>query len=131
MSCKISKKLTENGENDEKTIFSPFFPTKLNFYKKLLMKIAFYLMQKNATFACDLCIQRPRQRPPPISSKKAKLLRVAIISRTRCPIFAIIFSVVTNGLPQPNFAYAFLSMSRRGCNLQNVKIPSGSIFMTC
>ena len=56
MSCKISKKLMENGENVEKTIFSPFFPTKLNFYKKLLMKIAFYLMQKNVTFARDLCM---------------------------------------------------------------------------
>ena len=42
MSCKISEKLTENGENDEKT----FFPTKLNSYKNLLMKISFYVMQK-------------------------------------------------------------------------------------
>ena len=30
MSEDISKKSTENGENDEK----PFFPTKLSFYKK-------------------------------------------------------------------------------------------------
>ena len=46
MSCKISKKLTENGENDEKLFFPRFFPTKLIFYKNLLMKIVFYLMQK-------------------------------------------------------------------------------------
>jgi len=46
MSCKISKKLTENGENDEKLFFPRFFLTKLIFYKNLLMKIAFYVMQK-------------------------------------------------------------------------------------
>ena len=42
----ISKKLMENDENDEKLFFHRFFLTKLNFYKNLLMKIAFYVLQK-------------------------------------------------------------------------------------
>jgi len=46
MSCKISKKLTENGENDEKLFFPRFFLNKLNFYENILVKIVFYVMQK-------------------------------------------------------------------------------------
>ena len=46
MSCKISKKLTENGENDEKLFFIRFFLNKLNFYENILVKIVFYVMQK-------------------------------------------------------------------------------------
>ena len=45
MSCEISKKLTENGENDEKPFFDRFFPTKLSFYKNLPMKTVFYAME--------------------------------------------------------------------------------------
>ena len=45
MSCEILKKLTENGENDEKQFFDRFFATKLSFYKNLPMKRVFYAME--------------------------------------------------------------------------------------
>jgi len=46
MSCKISKKLTENGENDEKLFFCPFFTIKSSFNKILSIETVLYIMQK-------------------------------------------------------------------------------------